>query len=64
MTALHMGGRFPHFQVIVFKSVVYRCPHVSDFVAFSKVFTRESVFKSFRLQSAFSLDTCGRKPDA
>ena len=35
-------------------------PHVSRFVAFSKVSTLESIFKSLRLRVAFLPDTCGR----
>ena len=44
------------FQIV---AVTVR-PHVSGFVAFSKVSTLESVFKSLRLRCAFSPDTCGR----
>ena len=54
MATLHVGGGFLRLSP---------CPHVSRFVAFSKLFTPESVFKSLRPQCAFSPDTCGRRPD-
>ena len=63
MITLQVGGRLPHFYVIVFNVCSYKRPYVTGFVTFSKVSTLESVFKSLGLQCAFSPDTCGRKPD-
>ena len=63
MATLHVGGRFTHFTSSFSEVCGYRRSHVSDFVAFSKVSTLESVFKSLRLQCAFSPNTCGRRPD-
>ena len=44
------------FQIVA----VSARPHVSGFVAFSKVSTLETVFKSLLLLYTFSPDTCGR----
>ena len=53
MGTLHLSGRFPQL-------CGYKRPHVIRLVLFSKGSTRETVFKSSRLQCAFSLDMCGR----
>ena len=56
-------GDFHTFTSSFSKRSGYMRPHVTGFVAYSKVSTLESVFKSLRLQCAFLQDTCGRKPD-
>ena len=53
-------GDFRTFASSFSKVCGYRRPHVTGFVAFSKVSTLERVFKSLQLQCAFSPDTCGR----
>ena len=50
-------GVFRTFTSSFSKVCGYRRPHVTGFVAFSKVSTLESVFKSLRLQCSFWPDT-------
>ena len=53
MATLHVDERFTHFTSSFSEVCGYRRSHVSDFVAFSKVSTPESVFKSFHSGERF-----------
>ena len=54
MTALHKGGRLPHFQVIVFKSLRLQVSTRIRFCCVFKSFHSGERFQKFSLRRAFS----------